>query len=286
MTSTLPAGRKDAVAGSDDWVRFIGNATLLLRYGAFTILTDPNLVHRGAEVSLGFGLTATRATDPALDAEDLPRPDLVIVSHDHGDHFDAVAADWLPPSVPMLTAPAVAPRMKERGFTTVRSLAMWESAAMERGGGRLRVTAVPAQHGPAPVAAALPEVMGSVLELWKEKPANREAPPDVRIYLSGDTLFHDGLAELRDRFGEMDVAFLHLGGMRLMGVLMTMDAAQGVQLVNLLQPSVAIPIHYNDYGTFGSSLAEFVTAVNEAGLQDRVRYLRHGDSWPLAARSR
>jgi L-ascorbate metabolism protein UlaG (beta-lactamase superfamily) len=279
-----PADRD--VAGADDWVRFIGNATLLLRYGPFTILTDPNLVHRGAEVSLGFGLMATRTTDPALDAEDLPRPDLVIVSHDHGDHFDAVAADWLTAAVPMLTTPAVAPRMEARGLTTVRPLAMWESAAMERDGARLRVTAVPAQHGPASMAAALPEVMGSVIELWREAPAERDAPPDLRIYLSGDTVFHDGLAELRDRFGELDLAFLHLGGMRLMGVLVTMDATQGVQLVNLLQPRVTIPIHYNDYGTFGSPLADFVSAVNEAGLQDRVRYLRHNDAWPLVPRPR
>jgi L-ascorbate metabolism protein UlaG (beta-lactamase superfamily) len=69
--------------------------------------------------------------------------------------------------------------------------------------------------------------------------------------------------------------------MRLMGMQVTMDADQGIRLINLLQPRIAIPVHYNDYGTSGSPLVEFVAAVNEAGLTDRVRYLRHGDTWPL-----
>ncbi len=269
-----------APAAHDGWVQFIGNATLLFRFGPLTILTDPNLVHRGAEVTLGYGLTATRTTDPALDAEEIPQPDLVILSHDHGDHFDEVAADWLDGDVPILTAPGAAEGLRERGFRDVKPLGTWESASVERDGWRLRVTATPAQHGPAPVAVAMPEVMGSVLEL-RGPTAAADRPPDATIYLSGDTVFHDGLAELRDRFDGFDIAFLHLGGMRLLGMQVTMDATQGVQMINLLQPRLAIPIHYNDYGTSSSSLAEFVAAVNEAGLADRVRYLRHGDTWPL-----
>lgn len=280
------APREDAPR-ADGWVRFIGNATLLIRYGPFTILTDPNLVHRNAEVSLGFGLTATRLTDPAVDVEDLPTPDLVVLSHDHGDHFDAVAADWLDPAVPIATAPATTERLAEMGFRAVRSLPTWESTQLEKDGARLRVTAVPAQHGRGPIAQAMPEVMGSVLELWRDSASAGEGdqPADLRIYISGDTVFHEGLAEIRDRFGDVDVAFLHLGGMRVLGVTVTMDAAQGVQLISLLQPRLAIPVHYNDYGTSSSTLAEFVTAVNEAGLADRVRYLRHGDAWPLAGRT-
>jgi L-ascorbate metabolism protein UlaG (beta-lactamase superfamily) len=114
-------------------VQFIGSATLLIRYGPFTILTDPNFVHRGAEVALGFGLTATRATDPSVDAEQVPQPEVVILSHDHGDHFDAVAADWLDDGVPILTAPGAVAELRERGFGDVRALETWESASFERG---------------------------------------------------------------------------------------------------------------------------------------------------------
>lgn len=283
--------RSQGETAATDSARFIGNATLLIRYGSLTILTDPNFVHRDAEVSLGFGLTTTRLTDPAVDIDDLPRPDVVILSHDHGDHFDAVAADWLDPATPIVTCPGAAAGLAERGFRAVRPLATWERLEFERDGARVRITAVPARHAPGPMEVAMPEVLGSVLELWRSPPegggddAAEEVPADLRLYVSGDTVLHDELDEIRARFGEIDLAFIHLGGMRVMGVTVSLDAVDGVELIKRLRPRLSIPIHYNDYGTSKSTLAEFVSAVNEAGLADRVRYLQPGDGWPLVPRA-
>jgi L-ascorbate metabolism protein UlaG (beta-lactamase superfamily) len=53
-------------------LQFIGNATTLLRLGPFTILTDPNFLHRGQWAYLGHGLASRRRLDPALRIEDLP----------------------------------------------------------------------------------------------------------------------------------------------------------------------------------------------------------------------
>ena len=75
----------------NDSLTFIGNATVLLRVAELTILTDPNFIHRGEEVPLGYGLSTTRLTDPAMEIEDLPPLDLVLLSHFHGDHSDRVA---------------------------------------------------------------------------------------------------------------------------------------------------------------------------------------------------
>ena len=46
---------------------FVGNATVLLRYGDLTVLTDPNFLHRGQHAYLGYGLVSARRHDPALD---------------------------------------------------------------------------------------------------------------------------------------------------------------------------------------------------------------------------
>ncbi|HEX6139152.1 MAG TPA: MBL fold metallo-hydrolase [Candidatus Limnocylindria bacterium] len=277
-----PSVQRQAAARPTAWATFIGNATLLIRYGELTILTDPNFVHHGADVAMGYGLTATRVTDPALDAEEVPQPDVVVLSHHHGDHFDAVAEDWLGRGVPIITTPAATRQLEEAGFGDVRPLASWESAQVSHGEDHLRVTALPAQHGTGVMAAAMPDTMGSLLELWR---GPMERPDDVaplRIYISGDTILHDGLDEIPARFPQIDVAFLHLGGNRVLGSLVSMDAVQGVELIERLRPRVAVPVHYNDYGTAQSTLAEFVAAANEAGLQDRVVYLRHGESLPLA----
>ncbi len=48
---------------------FVGTATVLVRYAGFTILTDPNFLHSGDHVHLGYGLTSRRLTNPALDIE-------------------------------------------------------------------------------------------------------------------------------------------------------------------------------------------------------------------------
>jgi glyoxylase-like metal-dependent hydrolase (beta-lactamase superfamily II) len=65
---------------------FIGTATVLIRYAEFAILTDPNFIHKHEQVDLGYGLSATRQTDPAMEIHELPPLDLVLLSHFHGDH--------------------------------------------------------------------------------------------------------------------------------------------------------------------------------------------------------
>jgi hypothetical protein len=46
---------------------FIGTATVLIRYAGFTVLTDPNFIHMHEKVDLGYGLSATPQTNPALE---------------------------------------------------------------------------------------------------------------------------------------------------------------------------------------------------------------------------
>src|SRR5919112_3646179 len=84
---------------------FIGNATMLIRYAEFTILTDPTFIHMHDKVNLGFGLYTRRLTNPAMNIEQLPALDIVILSHFHGDHFDQVAVRELDKSLPIVTTP-------------------------------------------------------------------------------------------------------------------------------------------------------------------------------------
>jgi hypothetical protein len=53
-------------------LQFIGTATVLLRLGPFTVLTDPNFLHLGERAYLGHGLVSKRLTQPALSIEELP----------------------------------------------------------------------------------------------------------------------------------------------------------------------------------------------------------------------
>ncbi|HZW04958.1 MAG TPA: MBL fold metallo-hydrolase, partial [Anaerolineaceae bacterium] len=218
---TLPAAQAaaDTTAGS---IFFIGTATVLMRIAGFTILTDPNFIHRHEQVDLGNGITATRQTDPAIDIAGLPPVDLILLSHFHGDHFDQVAAAKLDKSLPIVTTRAAGDDLKDRGFHNLFLLDTWDSITIRKGGPRLTITAAPGRHGPPVVSFALPEVMGSILDF--EAPGGERL---ARLYITGDTLVIDDLKEIPDRFPGLDLALLHLGGTRVLGILVTMDGKQG-----------------------------------------------------------
>jgi L-ascorbate metabolism protein UlaG (beta-lactamase superfamily) len=281
MTATapliLPAGADRAGPGQGS-IQFVGTATVLIRYAGFTVLTDPNFLHRGDWVRLGYGLRSTRRTEPALGIEQLPPLDFVLLSHLHEDHFDRVAERRLDRMLPIVSTGHAAGALADKGFLATRGLDRWESLDVAKGAARLRITAMPGKHGPGPLAALLPPVMGSMLEFGRAGGGDA-----FRLYITGDTLYHDDLREIPRRYPDIDLALLHLGGTRVLGVLLTMDARQGLHTLRLVRPKHAIPIHYNDYTVFRSPLRDFQRAVREAGLRERVTYLRHGESFRFDA---
>ncbi len=279
-TFVLPRRNEDPDFGSGS-VFFVGTATVVIRYAGFTILTDPNFLHRGDHVHLGYGLISRRQTNPAIEIEDLPPLDFVLLSHMHGDHFDRVVERKLNKATPIISTRHAVAYLRRKGFTATHALRTWEMLSITKGKARLRLIATPATHAPGPLAAALPPVMGSMLEFRTAEDETR-----LRLYISGDTLVHEQLEEIPSRYPQIDLALLHLGGTMILGVVMvTMDARQGVEAIRIIEPRTAIPIHYNDYTVFKSPLEDFKRAVAEAGLEERVHYLSHGDTYEFEVRA-
>lgn len=252
---------------------FIGTATVIIRYAGFTILTDPNFLHAGDHVHLGYGLTSERLTEPAINIEDLPPLDLCVLSHYHGDHFDQIVEEKLQKDLPIVTTNSAVGELEARDFTGGIGLNTWDTAEFTKGSARLRITSMPGQHGPGIVDFALPDVMGSILDFETE---NGERL--IRLYISGDTLIIDELKEIPKRFPDIDIGLFHLGGTRVLGIMVTMDDEQGVEAIKLINPEKAIPIHYNDYDVFKSPIEDFKRAATEAGLDEKMIYLAHGET--------
>jgi L-ascorbate metabolism protein UlaG (beta-lactamase superfamily) len=265
---------------SQGTIRFIGTATVLIRYGGFTILTDPNFLHQGEFVHLGYGLRSKRLTEPAMNLGDLPPLDLIVLSHLHEDHFDRVVQRWLQRTIPIVTTPKAARALSREGFHQTVPLQTWQGALFRKGGTQLRVSGMPGRHGPWLASKLLPPVMGSMLEF------QNAGDTLLRLYITGDTLIHRALREIPRRYPDIDQMLLHLGGTRAMGILVTMDGRQGVEALRLFNPRVAIPIHYNDYTVFRSPLSEFQEKVRTAGLELQVRYLSHGETYAFLIASR
>ena len=276
----LPAGdgKPDFEHGS---IFFVGTATVIIRYAGFTILTDPNFLHKGEHVHIGYGLRATRLTDPAINLEELPPIDLVVLSHMHEDHFDRVVQEKLDKTIPIVTTPQAAKFLRSKKFLSVYQLKTWQTFYLAKGEAILRLTAMPGKHGPGPLSYLLPSVMGSMLE-FQTSADNTE----FCIYISGDTLVFNDLRKISQRFPEIDLALMHLGGKKVFGVMLTMDAQQGVEMIRIISPHTqapntltVIPVHFNDYNVFKSSVDDFVRAFNASGLENQIHYLYHGQTY-------
>jgi L-ascorbate metabolism protein UlaG (beta-lactamase superfamily) len=252
---------------------FIGTATVIVEIGGFRFMTDPNFLHQGEHAYLGMGLRSKRLTDPAMELEALPQLDFIVLSHHHGDHFDQHVAERLRRDIPIVTEPGSARKLRQQQFQRVFALETWQTQRMTRGDDTVDITATPAKHAPGPLQSLLPKVMGSILEFGSR------GSTSFRLYITGDTLMFDGIARIRERYPQIDLCVIHLGGTRIAGVLLTMDAEQGVSALRVIEPAVAVPIHNDDYTVFKSSLEEFRRAVDAADLTTDVRYLDRGETY-------
>jgi len=279
-------------------IYFVGTATTILEWEGVRIMTDPNFLHAGDHVHLGPGVTGTRLTNPAIDLHKVPRIDAVLLSHYHADHFDQKVEASLRRDLPIITTPHAKEHLHdkkdgEEKFSDVYDLDFFQSmnVDVEGSAASVKVTGMPGKHvppGPLSVAndllGAVPPTNGWMIELGHKHA--EDFASGYRIYISGDTLMIDELHEIPKRYDgqNIDLMLIHLGGTTIpspkMPLLMvTMDATQGIQLMQLIKPDVTIPIHYDDYDVFLSPLEDFKKAVSNAGLDSKVVYLDRADQY-------
>jgi len=124
-------------------ITWIGHATFLINLEGTTILTDPTFGNRvGVEL---VGLTTVgpkRLVPPALSIRELPRVDLLLLSHAHHDHYDVPTLRRLPKDVPVVLARDTTEFMEDVGFERVQELD-WRETAEVKG---VRIEAVPVRH--------------------------------------------------------------------------------------------------------------------------------------------
>jgi L-ascorbate metabolism protein UlaG (beta-lactamase superfamily) len=248
-------------------ITHIGTATMLLEIGALRLLTDPVFDPAGGRYSFGWGTGSTKLTAPAVSADQLGAIDAVLLSHDHHeDNLDAAGRALLPRARRVLTT---APGGRRLGGNA-EGMRPWQSAVLESGQTRVKVTATPAQHGALitrPVAGA---TIGFVLE-WAGQRGGA-------LYISGDTIYYRGIDAVAERF-RIGVGVFHLGraSFPITGPLRyTMGARDGVRAARALGPQTIIPIHYEGWRHFREGRAATERAFAAAGLAERLRWLTLG----------
>ncbi|MEV5322590.1 MBL fold metallo-hydrolase [Nonomuraea sp. N2-4H] len=251
-------------------VHALGGPTAILEVGGLRLLTDPTFDPPGSyEVAPGRVLTKTAPT--ALTPGEVGPIDAVLLSHDqHKDNLDDGGRDYLKGVPIVLTTASAADRL---GGAT-RAVPVWEHVDLpRRGGGSLRVTRVPALHGPEGSEPVVGEVAGFVL--------SGEGLPTV--YVSGDNASLGHVTEIAGRF-PVDVAVLFAGAARtalLDGANLTLTSAQAAEAARILDAPHVVPLHFEGWGHFSEGAGTLEDAFAAAGLADRLTLLRAGMSTTL-----
>jgi L-ascorbate metabolism protein UlaG (beta-lactamase superfamily) len=173
---------------------WIGHATVLLRINGTTILTDPVLSNR---IGVGLGLFTggpQRLVAPALTVKELPKIDLILISHAHFDHLDRPTLVRLPKRTPVVTALETQDLVRDLGFRRVTELHWGERLELDNG---LTLTAREVAHWGARTFYDMHRGFNAYLI----ESAKR------RVLYGGDTAYYAGFGDI----GKVDLAIMGIG---------------------------------------------------------------------------
>jgi N-acyl-phosphatidylethanolamine-hydrolysing phospholipase D len=178
-------------------ITWIGHSTLLLQLGGLNILTDPQWSERASPVSWGG---PRRLNPPGLAFADLPRIDVVLVSHDHYDHLDLSTVKRLAETHdPLFLVPfGIKAWFTENNMNRVEELDWWDTREY-RG---VTFVCVPAQH------FSQRTLWDGNRRLWASWAVLES---ERRFYFSGDTGYFSGFEEIGKRLGPFDLAAIAIG---------------------------------------------------------------------------
>ncbi len=226
--------------GSGLRATWLGHSTVLLEIDGWRVLTDPVWGQRASPSRL-IGPKRFQPVPVALRA--LPRPDAIVISHDHYDHLDYPTIRALARSdIPFVTSLGVGAHLEGWGVdpSRITELDWWQTHRIEGTG--LTVTAAPSQH-----------FSGRGLKdrnatLWSSMVI---AGDRHRVFFSGDTGLTTEYASIAARLGPFDLVMLEVGAFHPAWGDIHLGPRRALEASALLGSAPLLPIHW---GTFALAM--------------------------------
>ena len=269
-----PASAKPQPAKWNDTqvtIAWIGHATVLINFFGIRILTDPVLFSRIGIRLPGFTVGPKRLTAPALEVGELPKIDIVLLSHAHFDHFDLRTLRRFDKDTRVITAPHTRGLLRWTRLHDITELRWNEQKSIETSAGEIDIVAFPVNHwGARRQRDTYRGYNGYLLERH-----------DRRILFAGDTAFTSSFAELRKR-GHIDLAIMSIGAYN-PWIRSHCTPEQAIEMANGAGAQFIMPVHHQ---TFRLSFEPFREPIErfEAALRtqpERIALREIGETFVL-----
>ena len=210
---------------------WLGHAAFALRLAGKLVLTDPYL----GDVAGPLGFGPRRFVPPALRAQDLPRADVIVISHNHYDHIDTVAlgAYRYRAETPVVVPLGLKPLLTGLGFRQVIELDWWQDWRLDD----LTVTALPAIH------FSGRGLFDRNRTLWASFGI---ASPEKNVWFGGDTAVGPAFDEVGERAGPFDLALVGIGAYEPISIMQAVHAnpEEAIEIARKLRARAAVGMHW------------------------------------------
>jgi L-ascorbate metabolism protein UlaG (beta-lactamase superfamily) len=223
------------VEGNQLRATLVNHSTVLLQQSTSHILTDPIWSERASPFSW---IGPRRKRNPGIHREDLPRIDVVLLSHNHYDHLDFPTLRWLAQngSATFIVPTGVSRLLRSEQIEPVYELE-W---GVSRNVGATTIHCVPAMH------FSSRGLLDRNKSLWCGYVISSE---NGNVYFAGDTGFGDHFRWIHERFGSPRLSLLPIGAYEPRWFMspIHMDPAEAIKAHEILGSRTSIAIHH---GTF------------------------------------
>jgi L-ascorbate metabolism protein UlaG (beta-lactamase superfamily) len=250
---------------------WVGHSTLLIQLDGLNILTDPIWSERSSPVSFAG---PKRFVKPGISFIDLPKIDIVIISHNHYDHLDTKTIEQLGNDPLYLIPLGLASYFADLGITNYQELDWWEEIKFNN----INFVCTPTQH-----------FSGRTLfdrdkTLW----CSWVIEGSQKIYFAGDTGYFPAFKDIGKKYGPFDLAAIPIGAYEPRWFMRSVhtDPREAVDIYEDVKAKYFIPIHWGTFQLADEPMKDPPKVLLEEARKRKLdlnlfKILKHGETFVL-----